>query len=178
MAIRPGPHAACAAGRGKKSGLSAARRTLDMQARSAMNGPSLRLVLVYGNVRFTSSCPAADVPYRLLTGGHWPNHWLLPHVFISEWLVSEKETQIMKKILRFGSDGNGRLRRSPNENTAAASQRTRAFPSPYELSPGPGASRRTGRRPPPVAAVCAHGNVILRVNSDVTLGLVAVPNTG
>lgn len=29
-----------------------------------------------------------------------------------------------------------------------------------------------------VAAVCAHGNVILRVNSAVTLALVATPNNG
>ena len=45
----------------------------------------------------SDSHPAADVRYLLLTGDHWPNHWLLPYVFISEWLVSEKETEIMKR---------------------------------------------------------------------------------
>lgn len=45
------------------------------------------------------------------------------------------------------------------------------IPASYELLRGFGGDS-------PVAAACAQGNVILRVNSDVTLGLVAVPNTG
>lgn len=85
----------------------------------------------------SGSHPAIDVRYVLLTGGHWPDHWLFPYVFISEWLVSGKETEIMKKILRFGSAGNGRPRRLRIENTAAASQRARALSCPYGLLPGP-----------------------------------------
>ena len=86
----------------------------------------------------------------------------------------------MKKISRFENAEHGYQRRSRNEKHSCGIAASSRIPRPILAAAGtlarPGGIRE-GRRHP-FAARCAYGNEIWRVYSAVTLGAVAMPNSG